>query len=145
MIYIFDKAVTPAIPTDPPQKSLVKKTERPLTIVTSTAGGLLLLLLLVIAIVACQRRRIARLQIERVSGRHRLNSDDDRLAFVYYSNDVHVVLPSYDEAMQARRVNNPPPYMPDEGTAETGLEAIALPTASGNNFNNFFMLTLVII
>lgn len=113
----------------------MKKTEKPLTIVTSTAGGLLLLLLLVIAVVACQRRRIARLQRDRVNGRHRLNSDDDRLAFVYYSNDVHVVLPSYDEAMQARRVNNPPPYMSNEVVAETGMEAIALPATNGNRGN----------
>jgi len=113
-----------------PTKSSLKKTEKPLTIVTSTAGGLLLLLLLVIAIVACQRRRIARLQREH-SGRHRLNTDDDRLSFVYYSNDVHVVLPSYDEAMQARRINNPPPYAPDEVELSTAAaNAITRPTGT---------------
>ncbi|XP_057314985.1 sushi, von Willebrand factor type A, EGF and pentraxin domain-containing protein 1-like [Hydractinia symbiolongicarpus] len=73
-----------------------------LTIVTATAGGLLLLLLIVISIVALQRRRVLR---NRNFGR-----SDDRCSFVYYSNDVHVVLPSYDEAMQARTLQAPPPY-----------------------------------
>lgn len=69
---------------------------------TATAGGLLLLLLMVISIVALQRRRVLR---NRNFGR-----SDDRCSFVYYSNDVHVVLPSYDEAMQARTLQAPPPY-----------------------------------
>ena len=80
-----------------------------MTIVTATAGGLLLLLLLVVTLVACQRRRIARNNPR--NGHQRMNSDDDRYSFVYYSNDVHVVLPSYDEAMQTTRRTHPPPYI----------------------------------
>ena len=81
-------------------------TTQPLAVVTGTAGGLLLLLLLLIVVVACQRRRIAR----RIDHQRFINGDDDRCSFVYYSNDVHVVLPSYDEAMLARRPQ-PPPYI----------------------------------
>ena len=37
--------------------------------------------------------------------------------------------------MQARRVNNPPPYMSNEVVAETGMEAIVLPATNGNRGN----------
>lgn len=86
-------------------------TGKPLTIVTAIAGGLLLLLLLLISIVACQRKRLNRRRSGR-SGRRRLSSDVDRMSFVY-SNNVHVMLPSYDEAMQNQRLNFPPPYAAD--------------------------------
>ena len=91
----------------------VSSTVKPLTIVTATAGALLLLLLIVISLVAYQRRRIA--INNRRQGRERLN-EDDRYSFVYYSNDVHVVLPSYDEAM---RVQGAPPPYGNDATAGT--------------------------
>jgi len=102
---------------------------KPLTIVTATAGGLLLLLLVVITFVAFQRRRLARHSRGR-RGRHRL-SDDDRYAFLYYSNDFHLVLPSYDEAMQGRRPQ-PPPYASNEAN-ERDNPAAATPSAPASN------------
>lgn len=115
-----------------PTTSVIKKTEKPLTIVICTAGGLLLLLLIVITLVAFQRRRLARNQRGR-SGGHRLSGDDDRMSFVYYSNDVHVMLPSYDEAMQNRRINHPPPYLPSEdGNRESSSSLPVLPTSNTN-------------
>ena len=87
---------------------------KPLTIVTATAGGLLLLLLLLITLVAIQRRRLAR----NGGHRNRSRSRDDRYAFLYYSNDVHLVLPSYDEAIQGRRPQ-PPPYTSDPPSTTT--------------------------
>ena len=75
---------------------------------------MLLLLLLLITLVAIQRRRLAR------SGgrRNRSRSRDDRYAFLYYSNDFHLVLPSYDEAIQGRR-SQPPPYTSDPASTTT--------------------------
>ncbi|XP_047131921.1 CUB and sushi domain-containing protein 3 isoform X2 [Hydra vulgaris] len=92
------------------EKAKQDSSTQPLILVAGTAGGLLMLLLLLIVAVACQRRRIAR----RINRQRYINGDDDRCSFVYYSNDVHVVLPSYDEAMLARRLQ-PPPY--NENTA----------------------------
>ena len=69
-----------------------------------------------------------------------MNSDDDRYSFVYYSNDVHVVLPSYDEAMQG--VRQPPPYnnqenvisAPSGNTNSTGVNHFSFlyPQVSSN-------------
>ena len=110
---------------------------KPLTIVTATAGGLFLLLLLLITLVAIQRRRLAR-----NGGRcNRSRSRDDRYAFLYYSNDFHLVLPSYDEAIQGRRPQ-PPPYTSGPAnttsTANTGGNTAAVEpsgtTGIGGNF-----------
>ena len=111
---------------------------KPLTIVTATAGGLLLLLLLLITLVAIQRRRLAR----NGGRRNRSRSRDDRYAFLYYSNDVHLVLPSYDEAIQGRRPQ-PPPYTSgsanittstaNSGSNTTAVEASGA-TGIGGNF-----------
>jgi len=108
-----------------PKKSALSKTEKPLIIVISTAGGLLLLLLIVITVVAFQRRRFSLGRRGRSGGAH---GDDDRMSLVYYSNDVHVVLPSYDEAMQTRRLNNPPPYAQED--EHLRMQAIASDTVA---------------
>lgn len=112
------------------QNHVTSKSGKPLTIVTSTAGGLLLLLLLVITLVACQRKRLNRRR-RGCGGRRRLSSDaDDRMSFVYYSNDVHVVLPSYDEAMQNhRQLAVPPPYAVNDNNEN----ASTVPSSAASN------------
>lgn len=77
-----------------------------LTIVTGTAGGLLGLLLVIIAFVICQRRRLVR-RMRLATSRRARTAEDERM-LIYYSNDYHFFLPSYDEAMRARPTEPPP-------------------------------------
>ena len=106
------------IPNSPVIRTTVSSTVRPLTIVTATAGALLLILLIVISLVAYQRRRIAlaHRQQARAVASEGLGETNDRFSFVYYTNDIHVVLPSYDEAVGT---GAPPPYASDSASGST--------------------------